>query len=58
VLAEKGKTIQVPGDLHKPITQEMGVLTHSKNQPGARAFAAFLTKQKGREILAQHGYRN
>jgi molybdenum ABC transporter molybdate-binding protein len=57
VLAEKGKVIQVEEGLHKPITQEMGVLAHSQNQDAARAFATFLVSGKGREILTAHGYR-
>ncbi len=57
VLSEKGKTIQVDENLHRPITQEMGILAHSKNQVAARSFATFLTAGKGRDILASHGYR-
>ncbi len=57
VLSEKGKVIQVDEALHKPITQEMGVLAHSTNQAAARAFASFLSGGKGRGLLASHGYR-
>jgi molybdate transport system substrate-binding protein len=57
VLFEKGKVFPVEESLHKPITQEMGVLAHSSNQDAARSFAAFLATGKGREILAAHGYR-
>ena len=57
VLNEKGKVIQVDEKLHKPISQEMGLLVHSKNQGAARAFASFLTGEKGRAILSGHGYR-
>jgi molybdate transport system substrate-binding protein len=57
VLSEKGKVVQVDAGLHKPITQEMGMLAHSKDQEAARSFAGFLVSGKGREILAGHGYR-
>jgi molybdenum ABC transporter molybdate-binding protein len=57
VLTETGKVIQVDEKLHAPITQELGVVARSQNQPAARSFAAFLTGGKGREILSTHGYR-
>ncbi len=57
VLNEKGKTLQVPESLHKPITQELGVIAKSNNQPAARSFAAFVRSQKGQAVLASRGYR-
>ena len=57
VLAEKGKVVPVEEGLHKPITQELGVLAHSANQDAARSFASFLANGKGRDIMAAHGYR-
>jgi molybdate transport system substrate-binding protein len=57
VLGEKGRTIPVDAGLHKPITQEMGLVAKSKNEAAARAFAAFLTGPNGRGILAGRGYR-
>ena len=57
VLSEKGKVLPVEEGLHKPITQELGVLAHAANQEAARSFASFLATGKGRDILAAHGYR-
>jgi len=57
VLKQSGKVVQIGEDLHKPITQELGVLAKSSNQAPAKAFAAFLITGKGREILASSGYR-
>ena len=57
VLKENGKVVQVGEDLHKPITQELGVLAKSSNQAPAKSFAEFLLVGKGREILASNGYR-
>jgi len=57
VLTESGRTIPVDETLHRPISQELGVIAKSANLPAARSFAAFLTKGKGRDILASHGYR-
>lgn len=57
VLKERGNVIQVDERLHKPITQSLGVLTGAAHEKSAMQFAQFLLNGKGREILAQHGYR-
>jgi molybdate transport system substrate-binding protein len=57
VLKEGGKTIRVDEKLHRPISQELGILAGSKNQREARAFADYLLKGKGRVVLARSGYR-
>ena len=57
VLKESGKVIQVGEELHNPITQELGVVAKSADQPAARSFAACLLTGKGRDTLAGHGYR-
>ncbi len=57
VLSEKGKVIPVDAGLHKPIVQELGVVKNSKNQAAAREFAGFVAGDKGKAILAKHGYR-
>jgi molybdate transport system substrate-binding protein len=57
VLKEKGKVLPLEEALHKPIVQEMGIMSKSANPVAARAFAAFLITGKGREILSSHGYR-
>ena len=57
VMKEGGTVIRVDEKLHKPIDQALGIVTASKNLPEARAFADFLLKGKGREILANSGYK-
>ena len=57
VLKEGGKKIQVKENLHRPISQELGILADSKNPREARAFVEFLLKGRGRDVLAESGYR-
>ena len=57
VLNETGKVIQVNENLHRPITQALGIPASSKNQKAARLFVDFLLTGKGREALARSGYR-
>ena len=57
VLKAGGKVIQVDEKLHRPISQELGILAGSKNQKEAQAFVDFLLRGQGREVLAESGYR-
>lgn len=57
VLKENGKAVPVPENLHKPITQSLGVISGASHQQSAMQFRDFLLNGKGREILAAHGYR-
>ncbi|HEU4767727.1 MAG TPA: molybdate ABC transporter substrate-binding protein [Pyrinomonadaceae bacterium] len=52
----KGRWVLIPEELHKPIDQGMGVIKSTKNEPAARAFAEFVTGEKGREILRRYGF--
>jgi molybdate transport system substrate-binding protein len=57
VMKEPGKVLQVGDEYHKPIAQALGIVKASKNAEAARAFAEFLLRGKGREILTAYGYR-
>ncbi len=57
VLKEPGKVVQVDESLHSPISQALGIVSASKNQRAGRAFADYLVKGQGREILRASGYR-
>ena len=46
----------VPETLHKPISQEMAIIASSTHQVESRQFTAFLTGDKGREILKKYGF--
>jgi molybdate transport system substrate-binding protein len=57
VLHEAGKVIQVDQALHKPIDQELGIVSKSNRQEAAKKFVAFLLTGAGKVILASYGYQ-
>lgn len=57
VLNQKSVVIPIGESLHQPITQALGIVAASRNQPAARRFTDFLLHGKGRELLLRHGYR-
>jgi len=56
VLHETGNIIRVDQKLHRPISQELGIVAKSEHPDAAKKFAAFLLGKEGQEILAAHGY--
>jgi len=58
VIKEAGKVIQVSEQLHNPIDQAIGIVAASKHPDTARQFVDFLLKGKGRNLLANSGYRS
>lgn len=56
VATAQGTYELVPETLHKPISQEMAIIASSSHQPEARQFLAFLTGEKGHEILKKYGF--
>jgi molybdate transport system substrate-binding protein len=57
VVKGRGKVIPVGEGLHRPIAQELGIVAGSKHAEAARKFAEFLLSGRGRDILAESGYR-
>ncbi len=51
-----GVSSAIPPELYKPIAQAFVLTLHGEHNPAARAFAAFVTSEAGRAVLAQHGY--
>jgi molybdate transport system substrate-binding protein len=51
-----GNAIPIPGDLHAPINQAVGILRSSAQQGHASRFVQFLLGPEGREILGRYGY--
>ena len=45
-----------PNNLHSPIVYPIAVITASKNQPAARAYAQFLTGQRATSIFKKYGF--
>jgi molybdenum ABC transporter molybdate-binding protein len=58
VLKERGKVIRIDEKLHRPITQELGVIGTSTHKAEAAKFADFILHGKGRAILSDFGYRS
>ena len=56
VLSSGGNAIPIPGNLHAPIDQAIGILRSSGEQGEARQFVQFLLGHEGREILGRYGY--
>ena len=57
-LLNKGIWIDLPSDIHTPITQGIVLLKHAKKRlPQAQKFNDFLFSPKGKEILNNFGYQ-
>lgn len=52
----KGRWTLIPEELHQPIDQALAVIKGTGNEQAARAFAAFVTSPRGREILSHYGF--
>jgi molybdate transport system substrate-binding protein len=57
ILKERGKVIRIDEKLHRPITQELGVIGASTHKAEAARFADFVLHGNGRTILSDFGYR-
>src|SRR5262249_5894876 len=57
VLGESGTVVKVDDNLHRPITQELGIIAASPRREQARRFVEFVLGRRGRELLSTHGYR-
>jgi molybdate transport system substrate-binding protein len=56
VLKESGRVIPVDERLHRPITQELGIVRRSQHSMEARRFVDFLLTGSGRQVLLSYGY--
>jgi molybdate transport system substrate-binding protein len=56
VFQSSGNVILIPGSVHAPIDQAVGILRSSDQQAQARQFEQFLLGSAGREILERYGY--
>lgn len=52
----KGRWVLIPGELHKPIDQGLGIIKGTKNEQAARAFSDFVNGPRGREIMGKYGF--
>lgn len=57
VMKESGKVIRVDEKLHRPITQELGIIAASPHKAEAARFTDFVLRGNGRAILSESGYQ-
>lgn len=55
-LQEEGRWVLVPEELHAPIDQALAVVTGTRNESAARAFAEFINGPSGRPIMRHYGF--
>ncbi|MCC5910121.1 MAG: molybdate ABC transporter substrate-binding protein [Clostridiaceae bacterium] len=48
--------ILIDEDLHKPLEQMLGVVSHSNNRELAESFAVFVNSPEGRKIMEKYGF--
>jgi len=53
---ELGHWTLIPQELHPPIDQALAVITGTKNEAAARAFAAYVNSPQGRPIMRKYGF--
>lgn len=51
-----GRWTVIPEELHQPIDQGLAIMKTSKNEPAARAFAAFISSPQGKAIMKKYGF--
>ncbi len=56
IVADGGRQVRVPEELHEPIDQALGVVAGSAREAEARAFAAFVNGPVGRPVMERHGF--
>ena len=57
VMKEGGKVFRIDQKLHRPITQELGVIAASPHKAEAGKFTEFVLRGDGRAILTESGYQ-
>lgn len=55
-MQSKGRWTLIPEELHQPLDQGLAIMKTTKNETGARAFAAFIASPQGREIMQKYGF--
>ena len=55
-IQSRGRWTLIPEELHQPIDQALAIMKTTKNEPAARAFAAFVASPQGREVMKKYGF--
>jgi len=53
----RGRSWRVPEELHRPIRQDLVMLSRARGNPAAEAFTQFLRTRKARALIVSLGYR-
>jgi molybdate transport system substrate-binding protein len=56
IVAEGGRYTTIPQEMHNPIDQALGVVTATRYEKEARAFAEFVNGPIGRPIMEHYGF--
>jgi len=51
-----GRWTLIPEELHQPIDQGLAVIKTTRNEQGARDFAAFISSPQGKAIMKKYGF--
>ena len=51
-----GRWTLIPEDLHEPIDQALAVVKGTPHEPEARAFAALVNSEQGRDVMRRYGF--
>jgi len=55
-IQSNGRWTLIPEELHQPLDQGLAVIKTTKNEPAARAFAAFINSPQGKAIMKKYGF--
>lgn len=55
-IASDGRWTLVPEEMHEPLLQALAIVKTTKNEPAARAFAAYIASAEGRAIMQKYGF--
>src|SRR5215213_373557 len=55
-IQSNGRWTPIPEELHQPLDQGLAVIKTTKNEPAARAFAAFINSPQGKAIMKKYGF--
>ncbi len=55
-MGSNGRWTLIPEELHQPLFQALAIMNTTKNEPAARAFAAFIASPQGQKIMQKYGF--
>ena len=55
-IGSNGRWTLIPEELHEPLLQTLAIVKTTKNEPAARAFAAYIASPEGQAIMKKYGF--